>query len=100
MSQIPTDFSALTALDFEFHLAVSIASGNLAYPLILNSFKNVYTHFTGTFFRQPHEDMVRNEVLGFHLLLVEAIETHEQVRAADVMHQLLVHGENHLKSTL
>ena len=43
------EIQSLTELDFDFHLLIAIASGNLVYPLILNSFKKVSTLFTGEF---------------------------------------------------
>ncbi len=94
------DPAPLTGLDFEFHLAVAIASGNLAYPLILNSFKNVYTRFTGAFFKHSAGSDVMDEVQEFHLRLVTAIREHEPTSAAGVMRDLLLHGEKILKQHL
>jgi DNA-binding FadR family transcriptional regulator len=94
------DTACLTSLDFEFHLTLAIASGNLAYPLILNSFKNVYTHFTGAFFSLVQSTQVRSEVLAFHRALIAALEVHDPAAAAAVMHDLLLHGERHLRENL
>lgn len=90
--------AALIDLDFEFHLLISIASENMAYPLILNSFKTVYTHFTSAFFIKSAGSSIINEVHNFHGLLVDALESHNADKAAGVMRMLLEHGEKHLKN--
>jgi len=91
-----SDPLALTELDFSFHLLVAIASGNLIYPLIINSFKPVYTHLTGEFFKQVGPDVI-SEVFGFHRSLVTAIRTMDAGTAVSVMQTMLKHGEQHLK---
>lgn len=91
------DPQTLTDLDFDFHLLVAIASGNLIYPLLINSFKSVYTSLTGAFFRQHYGSPVVEAVHQFHRRLVEAIEGGDAGRAAHVMHEMLTHGETYLK---
>lgn len=92
------NITALTELDFEFHLIISIASENLAYPLILNSFKAVYTHFTCAFFVKTAGSQVIDEVFAFHQQLISAIEKHQPEKAAEVMTTMLLHGEKHLRN--
>jgi GntR family transcriptional regulator, transcriptional repressor for pyruvate dehydrogenase complex len=94
------ELQALTGLDFDFHLLVAIASGNLVYPLILNSFKNVYTHFTGEFFRLCNDEVVIREVFQYQSRLVDAIYRKDSYAASDVMREMLLHGEQHLKGVL
>ncbi len=91
------DTAALTALDFEFHLLVSLASANLVYPLILNSFQKVYTAFTGLFFAKWGATPVVDEVFAFHRQLVEAICAGRSQEAALIMTKLLSHGEQRLR---
>jgi GntR family transcriptional regulator, transcriptional repressor for pyruvate dehydrogenase complex len=59
----------VVGLDFEFHHLVSIASGNVVYPLLINSFSQVYTNLSRQFFSDkkliPH-------VFRFHGEMVEA----------------------------
>jgi GntR family transcriptional repressor for pyruvate dehydrogenase complex len=86
-----------TELDFSFHLLVAIASGNLVYPLIINSFKGVYTSLTGDFFRQYYGTQVVETVRQFHVRLVEAFEKKDANRARGVMIEMLKHGETYLK---
>lgn len=97
-SQLPCrEIELLTSLDYEFHHLVAIASGNLVYPLIINSFKSIYTHFTGAFFSRCCQSPVMDEVFAYHQQLVGAIQNHQPLEAARVMVELLIHGEKHLK---
>ncbi len=94
------EIQSLTALDFDFHLLIAIASGNLIYPLIINSFKNVYTHFTGEFFRLCKDEKVFREVSQFQHRLVDAISRKDSSEASHVMREMLLHGEKHLKGLI
>ena len=91
------DIATLTRLDFDFHLQVALASGNLIYPLIVNSFKSVYTNITGAFFQKYAGCTQIREVLAFHAALVEAIQAGDSARAVHTMQQMLQHGEILLK---
>jgi GntR family transcriptional repressor for pyruvate dehydrogenase complex len=91
------DIPTLTRLDFEFHLQIALASGNLIYPLIVNSFKSVYTSYTGAFFQKYAGCPAIAEVLAFHAEVIEAVQTGNQDAAAHIMQQMLQHGERLLK---
>lgn len=91
------DTQALTDLDFEFHLQISLASANLVYPLILNSFKNVYIHFTYPFFKQARQTAQIEVVFDYHRRLVDAIAAHQAQQAVDIMSAMLIHGEEQFK---
>ena len=69
-----SDPQTLTDLDFSFHHSIAIASGNLVYPLIINSFKDVYTGLTGIFFRRYFGTQVITAVHAYHQQLVDAFE--------------------------
>ncbi|HRS83857.1 MAG TPA: FadR/GntR family transcriptional regulator [Smithellaceae bacterium] len=88
---------ALTDLDFEFHLLIALASGNRVYPLLLNSFRSVYTNLSGQFFRNTK---VTDAVLGYHGKMVNAVESGNETKAASVMKAILNHGEKHLRETI
>jgi DNA-binding FadR family transcriptional regulator len=90
------DPQTLTGLDFSFHLSIAIASGNLVYPLIINSFKGVYTHLTGQFFSRYCGTPVADAVRQFHLQIVAAIERREAEAAVATMTAMLNHGETYL----
>jgi GntR family transcriptional regulator, transcriptional repressor for pyruvate dehydrogenase complex len=98
--------AALTQLDFEFHLLVAVLSGNLVYPLILNSFKNIYTHFTQEFFRRAWQSAAIEDVFDFHQRLAQAIAARQPDSAARTMAEMLEHGaqllqeENHARRDL
>jgi GntR family transcriptional regulator, transcriptional repressor for pyruvate dehydrogenase complex len=88
------DIEAITQLDFEFHLLVTIATDNLLYPLLINSFKPVYTNLTSQFFQDA---AVVPAVFDFHRQLVEAIGARDEQKAVEIMWKLLKHGEERLK---
>lgn len=93
------DINALTELDFAFHQKVALASGNLIYPMIINSFKNVYTNLTGRFFRSYQNHPAVDEVIAFHKLLTSRIAAHERDAASEVMRDMLAHGASYLLLT-
>jgi GntR family transcriptional repressor for pyruvate dehydrogenase complex len=91
------DVGSLTELDFKFHLFIAIASGNMVYPLIINSFKGVYTRLTNQFFNKYANTPIVDDVLRYHRDLVEAIQALQPETAANTMYDMLKHGEKHLK---
>ncbi|MBW1804332.1 MAG: FadR family transcriptional regulator [Deltaproteobacteria bacterium] len=92
-----TDIETITQLDFEFHLILAIATDNLLYPLLLNSFKPVYTNLTGQFFQDV---AVVSDVFDYHQKLVAAISDQDAEKAADIMHKMLSHGEDRLRKII
>lgn len=90
----------LTALDFAFHLSIAMASGNLVYPLMLNSFKAVYSSLTGEFFRERRGTQAVEAVRDFHARLVEAIGRRDAASAAATMDAMLRQGEAYLLGEL
>ncbi|MDP8256204.1 MAG: FadR/GntR family transcriptional regulator [Candidatus Alcyoniella australis] len=92
-----TDIAYITELDFELHHMVALASDNMIYPLVINSFKQVYTNLTGLFFSEP---AVVEQVFAFHRELVEAIAAQDEQRAAQQMQRILEHGAEHLGSII
>lgn len=100
-SELAADHSSIAALvelDFDFHLLISIASENMAYPLILNSFKTVYTHFTSAFYQKTAGSDVVDEVHTYHQRLLTALESCDAQKSVEIMKTLLEHGEKLLKS--
>jgi GntR family transcriptional regulator, transcriptional repressor for pyruvate dehydrogenase complex len=91
------DPQTLTGLDFSFHLSIAIASGNLVYPLIINSFQGVYTHLTGGFFSRYCGTPVAEEVRQFHVQLVAAFERRAADAAVATMTAMLDHGAAYLE---
>jgi len=87
----------LTDLDFSLHLSIAVASANLVYPLLINSFKGVYTSLTGEFFHKYFGTQVIEEVHQFHNRLVDAFEKQDPDSAVQTMTEMLRHGEDYLK---
>ena len=88
------DPAGLTQLDFSFHLQVALSSANHIYPLIMNSFRDVYTGLTGAFFSQNIGSTVIDKVHGYHQLLFWSIENRDSQAAGGIMREMLRHGED------
>jgi len=91
------DVDTLVALDFEFHLLLAMATDNLLYPLLLNSFKPIYTNLTRLFFRNPE---VVASVFDYHGQLAAAIEAGDGKRSETIMREMLVNGEDRLRQII
>ncbi len=91
------DVEALTDLDFNFHHCVAMATGNMVYPMLINSFRQVYTNLSRRFFRQQG---LFDEMVPFHQKLVAAIDSQDEKSAVDVMIRLLDHGAKHLEQII
>ena len=89
------EIERIAEVDFGFHHLIAMATGNFIYPLLLNSFRQVYTSFTKRFFSDPE---VVSVVFGLHGELVQAIEGKDEKRAMEAMRRLLVHGRDRLKA--
>ncbi len=92
-----SDTASLTNLDYAFHLQIAIASGNLVYPLIMNSFEIIYTQLTGRFFDHYVQTPVVEAVFVYHHRLVEAIANRAAETARSIMQDMLQHGADHLR---
>ncbi|MBN1316989.1 MAG: FadR family transcriptional regulator [Anaerolineales bacterium] len=89
------DYESIANIDFRLHHLVAIATNNIFYPLLLNSFKDLYLN--ATFFFFSNETLVQ-PVFDFHIELIDAIAKKDDQAAVDVMKRLLEHGRiNYLK---
>lgn len=91
---------SLVAYDFAFHQNIAIISGNLMYPLMINSLKNVHANLAGDFYRAYAGSSIVSEVLTFHTDLMFAIQRQAVERAGDIMIAMLEHGEENLLKIL
>jgi DNA-binding FadR family transcriptional regulator len=92
-----SDVAATTGLYFRFHHHVAMASGNLFYPLLLNSFKHVYVNIS----RQSFIDApFMQQVAALHRRIVDAIVAKDPTVAVAAVRELIVYGVGHLKSML
>jgi DNA-binding FadR family transcriptional regulator len=83
---------AIAQLDFRFHHLIAMATDNIFYPLLLNSFKTLYLNFVIQFFSNP---AFAPQVFAFHTQLVHAIADRDEKAAVDVMNRMLDHGKKH-----
>jgi DNA-binding FadR family transcriptional regulator len=91
------DVAATTGLYFRFHHHLAMASGNLFYPLLLNSFKHVYVNIS----RQSFIDVpFMKQVTAFHRRIVEAIAAQDPPAAVETVRELIAYGVGHLKSLM
>ena len=91
------EIQRIAEIDFRFHHLIAIATGNFIYPLLLNSFRQIYTSFTKRFFSDPE---VVSVVFGFHGELVRALQDKDDKAAAEIMTGLLNHGREGLKAMM
>jgi DNA-binding FadR family transcriptional regulator len=91
------DDESLTELDFSLHRLISIASGNLVYPLIINSFQDVYTSVTSLFYKNFKNSDKIEFVKKKHRELVDAIIKKNKNAAEDIMRIILNEGEKDIK---
>jgi len=87
----------ITDLDFEFHLLIAVASGNAVFPLLLNSFRQVYTNLSGQFFK---DSQVISTVHKHHRDMVRALEAQDAKKAVSIMKTILNHGEKYLRDVI
>ena len=80
----------IAELDFRLHHLIALATGNIFYPLLLNSFKELY--FNGTMLFFTDKDLT-NEVFDFHKRLFNAINGQDEQAAAEIMYSMLEHGK-------
>ena len=91
------DITTLTAMDYDFHHQIAMASANMVYPLFLNSFKEVYTNLSNQFFTDPQ---VAPVVKDSHKKIAKAIADKDAEAAGGIMAKILTHGEKHLKAVI
>jgi DNA-binding FadR family transcriptional regulator len=83
------DILLLSTLDFQFHHLVAMASGNIFYPLLLNSCRPLYANFASLFYTIPGN---HQKVIRFHEELMTAIAENDATNAQAVMVAMLDHG--------
>lgn len=80
--------------DKEFHHAVAVASHNLVYTVILNSFHTVEDKWIQEFYEREIDQQF---VIEMHEKLYEAVKNGNPSAAEESMEILLAHGESELK---
>lgn len=87
----------VTELDFNFHHSISLATGNVIYPLLLNSMKLFYTNVSGLFFNA--KDVV-SVVFDYHEAIADAVKDKAEKKATTIMKEMLSHGEVYLRQQI
>ena len=96
---VKTDTQNRVDLDFCFHQQLALSTGNLVYPLMLNSFKPVYTNLTAKFYTLATPETVK-KVYAFHAQMLDAISAKMPARAQSIMQQTLEHGAAKLQELI
>jgi len=86
-----SDYRTIAQLDFELHLLIAMATDNIFYSLLLNSFKPLYLNGVLLFYADPAMTSV---TFDFHTQLVDAFAVHDVQAAIDVMRRMLEHGKS------
>ncbi|HUX36873.1 MAG TPA: FCD domain-containing protein [Rectinemataceae bacterium] len=86
-----------TDIDFEFHLAIALASGNAVYPLLINSLKRVYERILDRFYADA---AVIPEIFRMHRALAARIAAKEEEASAQAMRDILGFGESRLREII
>ncbi len=85
----PADTSQQASLDFQFHHLIAMASGNIFYPLLLNSCRPLYVNFASLFYSLPGN---HPQVVKFHEELTTAVDQMDATEAHGIMIKMLEHG--------
>jgi len=79
----------IAQLDYTFHLTIMEASGNFFFPLLFNSFKQIYLHLVELFYS---DTKVCKRVFNYHKELYVAIKQKDKDSSDRIMTELLKHG--------
>jgi DNA-binding FadR family transcriptional regulator len=82
-------------LDYSFHHALTLASGNIVYPLIINSFEPFAKKYLAAFYERLDDPQIINERHGE---IVNSIKMGDAEKAERLVRKLLLHGEKVLKT--
>ena len=88
------DIKKRAEIDYGFHHALTLAGGNLVYPLIINSFKPFALIYLEIFYSRVEQP---TSVAQRHSDIIKAIKNRDAVNAERLVRELLLHGEQVLK---
>lgn len=91
------DTTAYCDLDFEFHHQLAMASANPLYPMLLNSFQNIYRHLTRLFFTIAGS---ARQTQQFHQKIVASIGTRDETTTTETVNRMLAHGRRMLLTVI
>ena len=85
------DYHKLAEYDFKFHYRLIKMSGNMVYFAVMNSFKDTALEMTKIFYKNNIERF--KEYVEKHRLIADAISQKDGERAAEILEEILTHGE-------
>lgn len=83
--------------DFQFHHSLAMASGNMVYPLLINSFRSVYLNILLRFYKH---NIDFKPILDNHSRIIAALQRRDSDTAASEMRHLLRKSAEKLNSIL
>ena len=86
MKQVRDDPGRFGDLDFEFFLCMAHAGGNRVYIFVLNAIKDIFEQTRAAF---SHLFADADRLLRVHHNLIEALESGDETRAADLVREYL-----------
>ena len=88
------DIKERAEIDYSFHHALTLAGGNLVYPLIINSFRPFALIYLEIFYSRIEDP---SALAQRHSEIIEAIKDRDAASAERLVRELLLHGEQVLK---
>lgn len=92
------DFTALAALDMNFHLDIAKATGNTLMPLILEPIQRLLPDIKSSVYATIAE--AKDSAVALHQKIFDAIVAHNADEAQDAMRQHLIIAEEHAEKML
>lgn len=83
---LPEDAEAFSQFDWQLHHTLTIASGNLVFPLILNGFQTLYIGMGIRYFALPE---TRAHSRGWYREVAKTCDTHDPDKAASVTERIM-----------
>lgn len=93
-SLTPEDHGLSAERDYALHYQIMKMSSNIAFLLMFNSFKPLYTHLTGLFFGR---DDTIGQTMEQHRRLIDCFERRDRGGALSAMEEILLFGEMKVK---
>ncbi len=89
--------SLVAEADYAFHHSLAMASGNIVYPLLMNSFRSLYLNVLTRFYRKKIDFL---PILQSHRTILALVLKNDAAGAAAVMRQLLEESSVRLNAIL
>jgi GntR family transcriptional regulator, transcriptional repressor for pyruvate dehydrogenase complex len=91
------DYESFALADYAFHHSIALASGNMVYPLLMNSFRQLYLGILNRFYRGVENFL---PIVKKHQKIVAFIEQGDAHKAGAEMERLLKESEIQLEEII